>query len=136
MLLLDLAGPADMPSFVSWVHLLPAALEIIMWLDEKADTAQSEYLIASQARSLMNRLTRDLEAADIDIQHRQPAHGVAYLPIFAETSNALLARLRAAHLARPAPARGAGPSPQDAGAAQDGPALAAAGAGAGPAEGR
>jgi len=26
--LLDLADPADMPSFVSWVHLLPAALEI------------------------------------------------------------------------------------------------------------
>jgi hypothetical protein len=45
----------------------------------------------------MNRLTRDLEAADIDIQHRQSAHGAAYLPVFAETSNALLARLGAAH---------------------------------------
>jgi hypothetical protein len=96
-LLLDLAGPADTPSFVSWVHLLPAALEIIMWLDEKAGTAESEYLIASQARSLMNRLTRDLEAAGIDIQSRQPAHGAAYLPVFAETSSALLARLRGAH---------------------------------------
>ena len=92
-LLFGLAGPTDMPSFVSWVHLLPAALEIIMWLDEKADTADSEYLIASQARSLMNRLTRDLEAADIDIQHRQPADGTAYLSVFAEISNALLARL-------------------------------------------
>ncbi|MCW2933621.1 MAG: hypothetical protein JWM19_4583 [Actinomycetia bacterium] len=58
-----------------------------------ADTAESEYLIASQARSLMSRLTRDLEAAEIDIPHRQPAHGAAYLPVFAETSNALLARL-------------------------------------------
>jgi hypothetical protein len=94
-LLLDLAGPADMPSFVSWVHLLPAALKIIMWLDEKAGTAESEYLIASQAHSLMNGLARDLEAADIDIPHRQPAHGAAYLPIFAETSNALLAALQA-----------------------------------------
>ena len=35
-LLLDLAGPADMSSFVSWVHLLPAALEIVIWLDEKS----------------------------------------------------------------------------------------------------
>ena len=86
-----------MPAFVSWVHLLPAALEIITWLDEKADTSESEYLIASQARSLMNRLTRHLEAAGIDMQHRQPAHGSAYLPEFAETSNALLARLRVAH---------------------------------------
>jgi hypothetical protein len=95
-LLLGLAGPADLPSFVSWVHLLPAALEIIMWLDEKADTAESDYLIASQARSLINRLTRDLEAADIDMQHRQPAHGAAYLPVFAGINDALLARLRAA----------------------------------------
>jgi len=85
-----------MPSFVSWVHLLPAALEISMWLDEKADTAESEYLIASQARNLMNRLTRDLEAAGIDIPHRQLAHGADYLPVFAETSTALLARLGSA----------------------------------------
>jgi len=96
-LLLDLAEPADMPSFVSWVHLLPAALEIIMWLDEKADTAESEYLIASQARSLINRLTRDLATADLDVQHPRASHGTAYLPVFAETSNALLARLGVAH---------------------------------------
>lgn len=82
-----------MPSFVSWVHLLLAALQIIMWLDEKAGTAESDYLIASQARSLMNRLARDLEAAGIDIKPRQPAHGTAYLSVFTETSNALLARL-------------------------------------------
>jgi hypothetical protein len=91
-LLLDLAAPG-MPSFVSWVHLLPAALQIIMWLDEKAGTTDSEYLIASQARRLMNRLARDLEAAGIDVRHRESAHGAAYLPVFVETSNALLAQL-------------------------------------------
>jgi hypothetical protein len=94
-LLLDLAD-ADMPSFVSWTHLLPAALQIILWLDEKADTAESEYLIASQARSLLDRLARDLEAADIDIQQR-PARGAAYLPVLVETSNVILARLGPAH---------------------------------------
>lgn len=91
-LLLDLARPGDLPSFVSWVHLLPAALQIATWLDAKSGTAESEYLIASQARSLMNHLTRDLEAADIDIP-RRPAHGAAYLSILTETGNALLARL-------------------------------------------
>ncbi|MGH3297748.1 MAG: hypothetical protein ACRDP7_38740 [Trebonia sp.] len=95
-LLLDLAGPG-MPAFVSWVHLLPAALQIITWLDEKAGTAESDYLIASQARSLMNRLARDLQAAGIDLQHQQPAHGTAYLPVFTESSSALLARLGVAH---------------------------------------
>lgn len=94
-LLLDIAGPG-MPSFVSWVHLLPAALHIMTWLDEKARTAESDYLISSQARGLMNHLTRDLEAAGIDIQKQRPAHGTAYLAVFADTSNALLARLGAA----------------------------------------
>jgi hypothetical protein len=93
---LDLAGPADLPSFVSWVHLLPAALEISTWLDEKTGTEESEYLIASQARKLVNRLTRDLEAADVGIRPSQSVHGAGYLSIFAETSHALLARLRAA----------------------------------------
>jgi len=94
-LLLDLAD-ADMPSFVSWTHLLPAALQIIQWLDEKADTAESEYLIASQARRLLDHLAHDLEAANIDIQQR-PARGAAYLPVLAETSNAILTQLGAAH---------------------------------------
>ena len=96
-LLLDLAGSADIPSFVSWVHLLPAALEIVIWLDEAVGTAESEYLIASQARRLMNRLTRDLEAAGIPPPRQRPAHGTAYLPVFAETSSALLTRLGVAH---------------------------------------
>jgi hypothetical protein len=94
--LLDLAA-SGMPSFVSWVHLLPAALQITMWLDEKAGSAESEYLIASQARSLIDRITRDLEAAGIDIPRRGPAHGTAYLSVFAAISHALLARLETAY---------------------------------------
>ena len=68
-----------------------------MWLDERAGTAESDYLIASQARVLINRITRDLEAAGIDIPHRQSAHGTAYLSVFAEISRALLAQLGTAH---------------------------------------
>jgi len=94
-LLLDQAD-ADMPSFVSWTHLLPAALQITQWLDEKAGTAESEYLIASQARSLLDRLARDLEAADINI-HQRPVHGADYLPVLTETSDAILTQLGTAH---------------------------------------
>jgi hypothetical protein len=92
-LLLDLA---DMPSFMSWVHLLPAALQIMLWLDENAGTADSEYLVSSHARHLLDRLNHDLEAADIDTQHQAPARGTAYLPVLAQTGNAILAQLRTA----------------------------------------
>jgi hypothetical protein len=92
-MLLDLAGPGEMPSFVPWVHALPAAVEISVWLEEKADTAESDYLIASQARSLINRLARDLETAGINSQPLNPAHGADYLSVFGDISNALLAGL-------------------------------------------
>jgi hypothetical protein len=91
--LLDLA---DMPSFMSWVHLLPAALQIMLWLDENAGTADSEYLVSSHAHRLLNRLNHDLEAAAIDTQHQSVARGAAYLPALARTSNAILAQLRTA----------------------------------------
>jgi hypothetical protein len=79
---------------VSWVHLLPAALEIILWLDSEADTTDSEYLIASRARGLMDRLTRDLQIAGVEVPEGHRAHGVDYLPAFAEANDSLLAQLR------------------------------------------
>jgi hypothetical protein len=93
--LLNPDKPLKMPSFVSWVHLLPAALKIIIWLDERADTSESEYIIASQARRLMNDITSDLQTAGVDIQHLQSAHGSAYLPVFTEAADSVLARLGA-----------------------------------------
>jgi hypothetical protein len=85
-------GPAakNMPSFVSWVHLLPAALEIIAWLDNEAETKDSEYLISSRARSLMEHVTRNLEMAGIDLSPNRPVHGAAYLSAFAEAVESLL----------------------------------------------
>ena len=53
-------GPSaqQMPSFVSWVHLFPASLAIITWLDDEAASEDSEYLISSRAPSLMQHVTR------------------------------------------------------------------------------
>jgi hypothetical protein len=94
--LLD-AGPSagHMPSFVSWVHLLPAALEIMMWLDNEAESKDSEYLISSRARSLTQHVTRNLEIAGIDFSSERPVHGTAYLLAFAEAVESLLAILGA-----------------------------------------
>jgi hypothetical protein len=81
------------PTFVSWVHLFPAALEILTWLDNEAETEDSEYLISSRARSLMQQLARDLEIAGLDLTPKQPVHGTAYLPAFAEAVESLLAAM-------------------------------------------
>jgi hypothetical protein len=85
-------GPSgtSIPSFVSWVHLLPAALEIIAWLDNEAETKDSEYLVASRARSLMEHVSRNLEMAGIDFPPNRPVHGTAYLSAFAEAVESLL----------------------------------------------
>jgi hypothetical protein len=91
-----LLGLDDMPLFVSWVHLLPAALEISAWLDEKADADESEYLLASQARRLMDKVGRDLQIAGIDIPRRFPSDGPAYLGAFEGTSHTILTALGSA----------------------------------------
>jgi hypothetical protein len=68
-------------------------LEIGTWLDEQADAAVSEYLLASQARSLMDKLSRDLQIAGIAVPDRHPSPGVAYLPVFAAAADIVLKSL-------------------------------------------
>ena len=88
-------GPSDefMPKFVSWVHLLPAFLEIIDWLDRVVVTEDSEYLISSRARDLIERIAPDLEMAGLDVLPRSPSYGAAYLPVFVDTVDSLLAKI-------------------------------------------
>ena len=92
--LLEVGPSADyMPVFIPWVHLLPACLEILKWLDKVADSEDSEYLIASQARSLMEHVARDLEIAGIEISSKHSARGAAYLSTFIATVESMLAKL-------------------------------------------
>ncbi len=91
------AGPSaeSMPAFVSWVHLLPAFAQIIDWLDHQIGSEDSDYLTASRARDLMERIAPDLETAGLDVLPKLPSHGAAYLPAFANTVDALLGLTRA-----------------------------------------
>ncbi len=92
--LLEVGASAKfMPEFVSWVHLFPACLEIIDWLDHVASTEDSEYLISSRARDLIERVAPDLEMVGLDVLPRFPSHGAAYLPVFVDTVDSLLAKL-------------------------------------------
>jgi DNA-binding transcriptional regulator GbsR (MarR family) len=92
--LLNLGSADNLPAFVPWVHVLPAALEIITWLDSEARTADSEYLVASRAHSLIDRIARDLEMAGVEVPQRRSAPGAAYLPAVADATESLLTQLR------------------------------------------
>jgi hypothetical protein len=86
------AGPSadHLPEFVSWVHLLPASLEILAWLEDEAESADSEYLISSRARDLMQRVAPDLEIAGLAPSPDRFLPGPAYLPAFGDTVDSLL----------------------------------------------
>jgi hypothetical protein len=88
-------GPSAkfMPEFMSWVHLLPASLEIADWLDRTVESGDSEYLIASRARDLIEGMTTNLEITGLDTRPRFPSHGVAYLSTFVDMVESLLGKL-------------------------------------------
>jgi hypothetical protein len=93
-------GPsaAHMPAFVSWVHLLPASLHILAWLEKETGTADSEYLTSSRARELIAHLAPSLEAAGLTPPSDQ-LPGTAYLPAFTDIIESLLTTMRAGQLA-------------------------------------
>jgi hypothetical protein len=66
---------------------------IVSWLDGEAETKDSDYLVSSRARELMERVTPNLEAAGLDVRSRQPVHGVAYLSTFADNMDSILTKL-------------------------------------------
>lgn len=92
--LLEVGPSAEyMPSYVPWIHLFPACLEIIDWLDREAETNDSDYLISSRARNLMERVNHNLEMAGIDVSPRRSGHGEAYLSTFEDAVESLLAKM-------------------------------------------
>jgi hypothetical protein len=81
------------PSFVSWVHLLPASLEIVAWLDAEAEAQRSEYLVSSRSRELIEHVSHNLMMAGLDVSPKRPVHGSAHLSTFADTVESLLAMM-------------------------------------------
>lgn len=88
-------GPTatSMPAFVPWVHLLPAALHILAWLEKEAGTTDSEYLTSSRARDLIAHVTPSLETAGLTPLSARPLPGSSYLPAFTATIESLLAAM-------------------------------------------
>ena len=78
---------------MSWVHLLPASLEIIAWLDNEAETEDSEYLVSSRARDLIEHVTHHLMMAGLDVAPKRPVHGAEYLSTFVSVVESLLSMM-------------------------------------------
>jgi len=84
--LLELGPSADdSPAFVSWIHLLPVLLKVLVWVERKAETTDSEYLISSRARDLMELIASDLEIVGLAVPASRSYPGAACLPAFMET---------------------------------------------------
>jgi hypothetical protein len=88
-----LLGRAALPAFVPWSHLFPAALEVIGWLDAESQTTDSDYLVASHARTVMDRITHDLEASSVATPNGNLTVGPSYLSAVLTTVDSLLAML-------------------------------------------
>jgi hypothetical protein len=88
-------GPSAkyLPTFVSWVHLFPACLEVMSWLERETDTSDSEYLISSRARDLTERVTTDLESAGPPLPPSRLLPGAAYLSALEDIVGSLLVML-------------------------------------------
>lgn len=87
-------GLRELPDFVAWIPLLRALRAIVGWLDEDAASERSEYLRASEARRLVDRVRPDLLAAGVDVPDDRGAVGAAYWPVFEDAVDSALRRLR------------------------------------------
>lgn len=88
-------GPSAsyLPTFVSWVHLLPSLVEVLVWLEGAADSADSDYMPSTRARDLVDRITPDLEALGLEAPHHSAHQGAAFLTAFENLSASLLSMI-------------------------------------------
>ena len=88
--ILEIAPKASrLPTFVSWTHLLPALLKLLIEL-EQIQEQDSEYMVSSRALKLVERIEKDLEVLDLTqtVGRRKP--GGFPLRDFEELSDTLL----------------------------------------------
>jgi hypothetical protein len=83
----------NLPKSVSWVHLFPALVRVLLWLEEEAGTEDSDYMVSSRARDLTDQITPDLEAIGLEVPRPASAAGSAYLAIFEQMLKSLTAVL-------------------------------------------
>jgi len=89
--------PTGWPTYRDWPRLLGAARQLSRWLHDAALEDQSPYMLASRARTLMERLEPDLAPVGVLSASPGPAlQGEGYWDTFAETVERSLAALEQA----------------------------------------
>lgn len=82
------------PKFLDWIALERALVPLALWLDASETGEQSRYLLASNARELLDRIRPDLRRIDIVVPDDRAALGDAYLSVFQDTVARLSTRMR------------------------------------------
>ena len=90
---LELLGLASAPLHVDWPQLLGALRVLVRWLREHAREEPSGYMLASEARLLLETLAEDLRFAGVAVDLGGP-DGVEYWPHFVSVVRDLLIPLR------------------------------------------
>jgi hypothetical protein len=84
-------APDELPTYRDWPRLLLALRELDRWLDDARLADLSDYMRASEARALMERLEPTLTAAGVLVS--RDGAGAGYWPTFEQNIGRLLEKL-------------------------------------------
>jgi hypothetical protein len=76
--------PNGWPTYRDWPRLLGALRQVSRWLHQPALDELTPYMLASNARALMEEIEPDLSVAGAPPSVMQGLHGQDYWPSFAE----------------------------------------------------
>jgi hypothetical protein len=94
----ELLGDRDrlLPIYVDWLRLLPSLKRLLDWLEDQTQVGLSDYMLASEARRLIEELHPSLESAGVQIQDTRMAYGADYWPVFVGIVETIIQMLRPA----------------------------------------
>ncbi len=90
-----LGGPGGgLPAYVDWLRLLPVLRRLLDWVEDQVQAGLSDYMLASEARRLIEELRSDLESVGVQLPDTSTVHGVDFWPVFADIVGSTLQLLR------------------------------------------
>lgn len=93
--LLGMASAPDLPLYFDWIATYRALVGIVRWLQQPAIGNLSDYLLASQARTLVEELSSDLQRAGVPVG-LYPTLGPDFWDEFTEISRTAVRNARRA----------------------------------------